>query len=72
MTDGATVMSPHLRGLGDGGQLPVLRVAPSVQLSVSGNGQTAVSVGADVLHLHPGQVSSDLHRPGADVVVAQT
>lgn len=62
----------HLCGLGDGGQLSVLRVPPPEQLTVSADRQAAVSIGADLLHLHPRQVAPHLHRGGADVVVAQT
>lgn len=72
LSAGHHVSSAHLRGLGDRGQLQVLRVAPPIQLSVSGHGQAAVSIRADLPHLHPSQVSSYLHRTGADVVVSQT
>lgn len=63
---------PHLCCLGDGGQLQVLRVAPPEQLSVSGHGQAAVSVRADLPDLHPGQVPAHLHRSGAHIVMSET
>lgn len=63
---------PHLCGLCDRGQLSVLRVPPAEHLSVCGNSQAAVSIRADLLHLHARQVPSHLHGPGADAVVPQT
>lgn len=63
---------PHLRGLGDGRQLQVFRVAPAVQVSVCRHGQAAVSIGADVLHLHPRQLPAHLCRSGAHVVMSKT
>jgi len=62
----------HLCGLGDQGQLPVLRVPPAKQAAVPGDGQAAVSVRADLLDGHAGELAAHLLRRGADAVVAQT
>lgn len=62
----------HLRGLGDSSQLQVLRVSPAEQLAISGHGQAAVSVRADLLDLHPGQIPPDLHGAGAHALMSQT
>lgn len=62
----------HLCGLGDQGQLPVLRVPPAKQAAVPGDGQAAVSVRADLLDRHARELAAHLLRRGADAVVAQT
>lgn len=62
----------YLSGLSDGSQLQVFRVAPAVQLSVCRHGQAAVSVRADLLHLHARQLPANRCWSGAHVVMSKT
>lgn len=64
--------APYLCGVGDGGQLQVLRVPPSEEAALGRHGQAAVTVGGHLHDVHSGQVPAQLGGHAGDVVVTQT
>ena len=64
-------MTAYLCGVGDRGQLQVLRVAPAEEATISRHGQAAVPVGGHLDDVHSGQVSPQLGGRAGDIVVTQ-
>lgn len=63
---------PYLCGVGDGGQLQVLRVPPTEEAALSRHGQAAIAVGGHLHDVHSGQVPGQLGGHAGDTVVTQT
>ena len=64
-------MTTYLCGIGDRGQLQVLRVAPAKEAAVSWHGQAAVPIGGHLDDVHSGQVSTQPGGRAGDIVVTQ-